>query len=68
MKAKISQCYIGRESDVERCRVSLQSGTSITIYALAEDIRFEAFTGTVQSLEDGEGSRVPHRRWRVTMK
>jgi hypothetical protein len=65
----MSQFYIGNDdaADVQKCKESRDSRTSITITGRTIDGFIKAFTGVVQSVEH-DLARAPGARWRVTIR
>jgi hypothetical protein len=62
----LSSFYLGDEDGAQRCREALRTQMPITITGFAADGTIEAFTGTVQAVEEDE-DRLLSYRWRVTM-
>jgi hypothetical protein len=56
------------EADLERCRMSRDTRSPITISGQSESGGIEPFTGVVQSVLDMGADAPPGRRWRVTIE
>lgn len=66
--ATLMDIYLCNDSDIdaERCRISLQRRSPITIFALDARGRIGCFTGVVHAMHLDYG-RAIGRRWRVVM-